>query len=99
MKFLCLFLMFFQLLSAKVQLGVDHFFQEEGVKQLKGKNVALITNHTSLDSRQRSTLELFQQEGCKIVALFSPEHGAVGAERAEEKFADRKEGKIHRYSL
>src|SRR5262249_28596442 len=48
---------------------------------------------------QKTTLELFQKQGLKVVALFSPEHGSSGTFHAEEKIEDQKEGKILSFSL
>lgn len=101
MRLLCLCFLLMGSLFAKVQLGVDVLFQEERYKALKGKKVALLINHTSVDGQQRPTLELLQQvEGdFKITALFCPEHGLTGVAYAAENVAHRKEGKLTCYSL
>lgn len=101
MKFLCLFLLFCGSLFAKIQLGVDVFFQEERFKVLSGKKVALLTNHTGVDGQQRPTLELLQQfeKEYKIVALFCPEHGLTGVAYNAENVAHKKEGKLMCFSL
>jgi len=103
MKYLYLCFLFWGVLFAqpRIQLGVDVFFQEERYQALKGKKVALLTNHTGIDGQQRSTLELLQQAAkeFKIVALFSPEHGLTGVAYAAENVGHKKEGKLHCYSL
>jgi uncharacterized protein YbbC (DUF1343 family) len=103
MKYLSLCFLFWQALFAepRIQLGVDVFFQEERYQALKGKKVALLTNHTGVDGQQRPTLELLQQAAkeFKIVALFSPEHGLTGVAYAAENVEHKKEGKLHCYSL
>ena len=88
-------------LFAKIQLGVDVFFQEERYHALKGKKVALLTNQTGVDGHQRPTLELLQQveKEFKIVSLFCPEHGLTGISHNAEHVAHRKEGKLTCYSL
>jgi len=88
-------------LFAKIQLGVDVFFQEERYRALKGKKVALLTNQTGVDGQQRPTLELLQQveKEFKIVSLFCPEHGLTGISHNAEHVAHRKEGKLTCYSL
>ena len=77
--------------TANIELGVDVFFKEGKVKELKGKRVGLVTNHTGVDSQLRSTVDLFLDEANEInlVALFAPEHGingqAYAAEHVENK--------------
>ena len=47
-----------------------------GFRQLSGRRVGLITNHSALDSAGRRTADvLHQAKGPQLVALFSPEHG------------------------
>jgi uncharacterized protein YbbC (DUF1343 family) len=101
MKVLCLLFLFCGSLFAKIQLGVDVFFQEERYQALKGKKVALLSNHTSVDGQQRPTLELLQQveKEFKITALFCPEHGLTGVAYAAENVAHKKEGKLTCFSL
>jgi uncharacterized protein YbbC (DUF1343 family) len=46
---------------------------------LRGKRVGIITNHTGLDARGKSTVDLLRSApGVQVVALFSPEHGLSG---------------------
>jgi uncharacterized protein YbbC (DUF1343 family) len=73
----------------RVQTGLD-VLEAEKFAPLRGKRVGLITNHTGLDSRERSTVELLAHApGVKLVALFSPEHGIAG--HADEKIATSKD--------
>ena len=61
-----------------LRLGIDVLAAED-FKQLRGKRVGLITNHTGCDSRGVTTVEWLQQaEGIELTALFSPEHGLGG---------------------
>ncbi len=89
--------------AAKVMLGIDRFFSEGYDEALKGKRVALVVNHTSVDSTLKKTEEIFLRAAkeFQIVALFTPEHGLEGIAYAEEKVAHRKyaNGKIPVYSL
>ena len=63
---------------ANVLTGID-VLRREGFKQLKGRRVGLITNHTGLSRRGVTTINLLQAApGVKLVALFSPEHGIAG---------------------
>lgn len=77
---------------AKVELGVDVFFKDGIYKELKGKRVGLVTNHTGVNSQLQSTIDLFQNNapGVKLVALFAPEHGINGQAYAWERVEDKK---------
>jgi uncharacterized protein YbbC (DUF1343 family)/CubicO group peptidase (beta-lactamase class C family) len=58
--------------------GID-VLARDGFRQLAGRRVGLITNHTGRDLARVSTAErLANAEGVTLVALFSPEHGAAG---------------------
>ncbi|MBS0653351.1 MAG: DUF1343 domain-containing protein [Verrucomicrobia bacterium] len=91
---LCLFGAFVPAFSQqpKVELGVDVFFKEGVVKELKGKRVGLVTNQTGVDSQLRSTVDLFLDYAgeIKLVALFAPEHGINGQAYAWEHVEDKK---------
>ena len=64
--------------SPQVLNGVD-VLRERGFFDLAGKRVGLITNHTGLSMDGVSTIDLFHQtKACRLVALFSPEHGIRG---------------------
>jgi uncharacterized protein YbbC (DUF1343 family) len=85
-----------------VELGVDVFFREGGVNDLKGKRVGLVTNHTGVDSQLRSTVDLFLSEAQEVnlVALFAPEHGINGQAYAFERVDNQKHKRgIPIYSL
>ncbi len=81
--------------AAKVELGVDVFFQDGLISELKGKRVGLITNQTGVNSGLVATIDLFleQAEGVQLVALFSPEHGISGQAYASE-LVGHKKGKL-----
>ena len=75
--------------AARVQTGLD-VLEAEKFAPLRGKHVGLITNHTGIDARERSTTDVLSHApGVTLVALFSPEHGLVG--RADEKVASSKD--------
>jgi len=64
--------------APKVLNGIDVLRQQD-FEPLSGKRVGLITNHTGLASDGTSTIDLlFHSRVCKLVALFSPEHGIRG---------------------
>lgn len=78
--------------AAHVSLGIDRFFAEGYAESLKGKRVALVVNHTSVDSHVKKTEEIFaaQAKDFKLVALFTPEHGLDGQAYAEESVPHKK---------
>ena len=58
--------------------GIDVLVRD-GFKQLRGKRVGLITNHTGRSRDGKATIDLlFAAPDVKLVALFSPEHGIRG---------------------
>lgn len=77
-------------LCGKVDLGIDCFFRDGHLSQIKGKNVALLLHQASRDSQWKSTEELFvkNQGTYRVVALFAPEHGLYGLESAGEAVTD-----------
>jgi uncharacterized protein YbbC (DUF1343 family)/CubicO group peptidase (beta-lactamase class C family) len=61
-----------------VQLGIDVLVADE-FKQLEGKRIGLITNHTGMDRHGKSTADLLHEAAnVNLVALFGPEHGIRG---------------------
>lgn len=89
--------------GAKVKLGNEVLFDDPALlKKLDGKRIGLITNPSGMDSRFVSTIDkLAATPGVKLTALFAPEHGVRGAERAGEKVLTRKDEKtgVPVYSL
>jgi uncharacterized protein YbbC (DUF1343 family) len=62
----------------KVLNGID-VLRRQHFEPLAGKRVGLITNHTGLAADGTPTIDLLYRCGaCKLVALFSPEHGIRG---------------------
>jgi uncharacterized protein YbbC (DUF1343 family)/CubicO group peptidase (beta-lactamase class C family) len=61
-----------------VRTGIDVLAREQ-FQRLRGKRVALVTNHTGRDANGTSTIDLLHAApGVQLVALFSPEHGLRG---------------------
>ncbi len=53
--------------------------RRDGFRQLAGRKVGLITNHTGIDREGTSTVRLLHEaENVTLAALFGPEHGFVG---------------------
>lgn len=58
--------------------GID-VLKADGFKQLTGRRVGLVTNHTGRSIDGETTIDLLAKApGVKLVALFSPEHGIRG---------------------
>lgn len=73
-------------LAPGVRTGLD-VLVAGGFRELEGRRVGLITNHTGIDRRGRPNVELMRRaENFELVALFSPEHGFKG--RLEGKVQD-----------
>lgn len=61
-----------------VLTGID-VLRRDNFRQLNGRKVGLITNHTGVARDGRSTVELFHEaKNLELTALFSPEHGFAG---------------------
>ena len=61
-----------------VLTGID-VLARDGFKQLRGKKVGLLTNHTGRSRDGKTTIDLLHSApGVQLVALFSPEHGIRG---------------------
>jgi uncharacterized protein YbbC (DUF1343 family) len=93
--YLLIFYFYQQMLYGNVQLGIERLFSPTYESVLRGKQIGLIINHTAVDSKGRSTLDLFKQNeeiyGYKLVAFFAPEHGITGAQYAGEAVADEQD--------
>lgn len=71
---------------ADVMCGID-VLKSDDFKQLAGKRVAVITNHTGLDRDSNHLLKLLVKSGkVNVVRIFSPEHGLYG--KVDEKVGD-----------
>jgi len=63
-----------------VKPGIEMLFEDKGsLKLIEGKKVGLITNPTGIDHNFKSTIDILADyPGCKLAALFGPEHGIRG---------------------
>lgn len=72
--------------------GID-ILEKNGFKELEGKRIGLVTNHTGRNLAGKSTIDvLFEAKNVKLVSLFAPEHGIRG-ELDTEKIDDSKDEK------
>ena len=60
----------------------------DSIHLIRGNRVGLITNHTGVDERGRTTIDLiFHAPGARLTVLFSPEHGIRGTIEGGERVA------------
>jgi len=72
-----------------VFLGIDHLTQRD-FDILEGKRVGLLTNPAGVNRQGESTIEVLNRApNVNLVALFGPEHGVYGDEKADVKISDR----------
>jgi uncharacterized protein YbbC (DUF1343 family) len=75
--------------GGRVQTGLD-VLESQKFAPLRGKHIGIITNHTGLDSREKSTIDvLAHAPGINVVAIFSPEHGLGG--QTDERVSSSKD--------
>ena len=68
--------------SAGVIPGIEVLLSDS-LHLIQGKRVGLLTNHSGRDRKGTSSIDLlYRAPGVKLVALYAPEHGIRGAERA-----------------
>lgn len=78
--------------AASVLNGID-ILEKNGFKDLDGKRIGLVTNHTGRNVAGKTTIDvLFEAKNVKLVSLFAPEHGIRG-ELDTEKIDDSKDEK------
>jgi uncharacterized protein YbbC (DUF1343 family) len=72
-----------------VKTGLDHL-KEKATDKLKGKRIALIVNHSSIDSRGKHIIDILHPK-YKVVKIFAPEHGVRG--KVDEHVGNSKDAK------
>jgi len=66
-----------------VMLGID-VLESQGFASIKGKNIGLLTHPAGVNRQGVSTIDVLRRApDSKLVALFGPEHGIYGNEKAE----------------
>ena len=81
-----------------VKLG-NQIFLTKLSAGLKGKSLGLVLNHTSVLPNGQSLLTALHEEGHKIQAIFSPEHGFTGKVEAGKEVQNSQFKGIPVYSL
>lgn len=106
--FMALTFLFYNSLQAgkppKVKVGAELLLTEDYIHLIKGKKVGLITNHTAVNSKMVSTIDLLKKnapkQGFTLAVLFAPEHGITGSAHAYDTIKDEKDADgIPIYSL
>ena len=78
---------------APVRPGIEVFLANVP-SALRGKRVALITNHSAVDRARTPDIDLIaQHQHLKLVALLAPEHGIRGDVQAGARIEDEKDPK------
>ncbi len=79
--------------AGDVRTGIDVLIANN-CRQLAGKRVGLITNHSGFDRTGRRTIDLLASaSGVKLVAIFAPEHGIDGNAGAGAAVTDTRDSK------
>lgn len=79
-------------INATVLNGID-IFEKNGFKELEGKRIGLVTNHTGRNLAGKSTIDILHEaKNVELVSIFAPEHGIRG-ELDTEKIDDTKDEK------
>ncbi len=77
--------------SPTVLNGID-ILERDSFKQLEGKRIGLVTNHTGKNLLGKSTIDVLNEaKNLKLVSLFAPEHGIRG--ELDDKVSDTKDEK------
>jgi uncharacterized protein YbbC (DUF1343 family) len=84
--------------NAEVLTGLDVLALEK-FTPLQGKRIGLITNHTGLTREGRRNVDVMIEAGVRVTALFSPEHGLLGAAENDVAHATDQETGIRVWSL
>ena len=102
MKWKAIFaIIFFPLsLFAAVQVGIDVLVSDPAYRNLiQNKRVGLIANQSAVNCEQKSTLEILQEHGCNVIAVFAPEHGYFGNEHNSKHVSHSKIGNVPVFSI
>ncbi len=77
--------------DGKFRLGID-VLRERAFDLIEGKRVGLITNQSGVDgSGEKTRLVLHAAKNVKLTALYTPEHGLDGTEKAGIYVASRRD--------
>ena len=72
-----------------IYLGID-VLEQSGFRAIDGKRVGLLTHPAGLNRRGESSIDVLRRApGVRLVALFGPEHGIYGNEKANVPVDDK----------
>ncbi len=79
--------------AQKINLGIDTL-ERSGFRAVAGKNIGLLTHPAGVNRNGVSSIKILQQaQNTKLVALFGPEHGIYGNEKANVLVHDKIDSK------
>jgi len=62
-----------------IMTGLDSFIST--IDDYRGREIALVANHTSVTADLRYSWDAFRQKGIRLKRIFAPEHGLFGVEQ------------------
>ena len=75
--------------SASIYLGID-VLEATGFRQIEGKRVGLLTHPAGVNREGVSSIDVLRRSPrVNLVALFGPEHGIYGNEKANVPITNR----------
>ena len=75
--------------AQSIYLGID-VLQENGFRQVAGKRIGLLTHPAGVNRHGKSTIDVLRRaKNTRLVALFGPEHGIYGDEKANQPIANK----------
>ena len=75
--------------SGDIQIGLDII--QNNIQDLKNKKIGIIANHTSLDSKNQTIVDIMLNNKIDVIRIFAPEHGYLGHYQAGQKFQNSKD--------
>ena len=72
------------ILSGDIRLGID-VFENEYIQLIRDKRIALLINHTSLNSEGKHIVDIIHENNLNLIRIFAPEHGYLGNHPAGQK--------------
>ncbi|ABW02714.1 exo-beta-N-acetylmuramidase NamZ family protein [Caldivirga maquilingensis] len=86
-------------MRAVVRNGVQVFIDDGYVNDLRDRKVGVVTNHSGYYPGRGHLIDLLIENGVKVEAIFTPEHGLRGLLPAGESYSDESYKGIPVYSL